>query len=337
MAFFSARYALPPSTRRSGFTLIELLVVIAIISILISLLLPAVQMARESARKTQCKNNLKQVALALHNFHDTHGMVPHLWNSGPSTGSARQPFMMLLPFLEEAGYDENPDVRNKSITTYLCPSDPKPAGAPATYCSYAINVGDNNYSWGWLCDPTNPASLNYYCIYFPSDKMYFNGLMDPASSATTRQGGQEIRFRDITDGLSNTLAFGERWGQVYNPDTGELVTSGVQTPRWNDVYATFIATAFCKLNHNLDYGVSLPFNFNYWSAFRSDHAGGAMFAFADGSVRFLNESIDADAEPRYQYPEGTSAPSRGPENPYPAGRIFRALATRSEGELIGEF
>lgn len=335
MAYRFPRSAPPLVKNRAGFTIIELLVVISIIAILMALLLPAVQQARESARKTQCKNNLKQIALAAHNFHDTFGMLPHLWKSSPTT-AARHPFAMLLPFLEQADFDKNPDIRTKSIATYLCPSDPKLDGAGSSYCSYAINVGDNNYPWAWRCDASDPTS--YYCSYFPANKMSFNGLFDPVDAPVRRNGGQVIRFRDITDGLSNTLMVGEKWGQIYNPDTGERVTSGVQASDWINSYATpMIATAFNKLNNNLAPGSSISINFCYWSSFRSDHTGGAMFAFADGSVRFLSEAIDADAEPRYQYPEGTAAPSRGPQNPHPAGRIFRALATRAEGELIGEF
>jgi len=329
------RYFPPPRTSRNAFTLIELLAVIAIIAILVSLLLPAVQSAREAARKAQCRNNLKQVVLAMHNFHDTHGQLPHLWKQGGSTGSARQPLMRLLPFLEQADYDENPDIRTKSIATYLCPSDPKPAGAPSTYCSYGVNTGDNNYAWAWMCDGQDPAS--YYCIYFPADKMYFNGLIDPTFGASTRNGGQLLRFRDITDGLSNTFAFGERWGEVYNPDTGERVTSGVMGAFWTDTYATFVTTTFNRLNTNYDFGATLDWQFSYWNAFRSDHAGGAMFAMADGSVRFVSENIDAGAEPRYKYPEGTAAPDRGAMNPHPGGPLYRALSTRSEGEISAEF
>lgn len=346
MAYDMPRSVPPRAQNRRGFTLIELLVVISIIAILVSLLLPAVQQAREAARKAQCKNNLKQMALAAHNFHDTHGMLPHLWKSGPlgspttaypeGAPQARHPFTMLLPFLEQADYDKKPDVRTKSIATYLCPSDPKLEDADSSYCSYAINVGDNNYPWGWHCDADDPAS--YYCAYFPANKMYFNGVFDPTTDANTRDGGQKIRFRDITDGLSNTLLFGEKWGQIYNPDTGERVTSGVMGSDWINTYAVpMIATAFCKLNNNLSYGTSISINFCYLSSFRSDHSGGALFAMADGSVRFLSDSIDAYSEPRYQYPEGTAAPSRGPENPHPAGLIFRALATRNGGEVLGEF
>ena len=131
-------------TRRSGFTLIELLVVIAIIGVLVSLLLPAVQQAREAARRTQCRNNLKQVGLALHNFHDTHGAFPpaRLLLDGPIPandfatvlGSDEPSWLVrLLPFLEETTqYDQwdmytpfgrhPPEVRRMTTATYMCPS-----------------------------------------------------------------------------------------------------------------------------------------------------------------------------------------------------------------------
>lgn len=324
------------AAKRAAFTLIELLVVIAIIAILIALLLPAVQQAREAARRSQCKNNLKQIALATHNFHDTFGHLPHMYRSGNASSitPARNPFMRLLPFLEQPDYEDNPEIRTKSIAAYLCPSDPKPEGAPSTYCSYSINVGDNHYAWGWLCPGTDPS--HYYCVYFPADKMYYNGLIDPAFSSSTRNGGRVIRFRDITDGLSNTFAFGERWGQVYNPDTGERVTS-VQAPFWTDTYATFITTTFCRLNNNLDYGSTLSWQFCYWNSFRSDHAGGAHFAMADGSVRFISESIGGDPGTLYKYPAGSAAPSLGEVNPQAGSQIYRALSTRAGGELIGEY
>ncbi|QDT64385.1 DUF1559 domain-containing protein [Calycomorphotria hydatis] len=327
--------------RHFGFTIIELLVVISIISILIAMLLPAVQQAREAARMSQCRNNLKQIALATHNFHDVHRHLPHLWKTGGTTDSGRQPLMRLLPFIEQPDYDNNLDIRDKSIAMYLCPSDPKPEGAATTYCSYAVNAGDNNYAWAWFCPGgTDPSAFFYsYCDYFPSDKKYFNGLIDPTSSAsgTARKGGMLIRFRDITDGLSNTFAFGERWGQVYNPDTGEISSGGVFTPAWTDTYATFITTTFCKLNHNLDTGASLDWNFSYWNAFRSDHAGGAFFAMADGSVRFINETLGGEDITLYTYPAGTEAASMGSVHPYPGSQLYRELSTRAGGGIVGEF
>ena len=329
-----------------GFTLIELLVVIAIIAMLVALLLPAVQSAREAARQSQCRNNLKQVGLAMHNFHETRGELPHLWKHGPSNGtcnSARSPLMLLLPYLEQsATYDKIGAVaaaQLPSIPVYLCPSDPKLAGAPSTYCSYGVNAGDSAYAWGWMCDGATPTA--YYCVYFPASKMYFNGIIDVAGTGcATRKGGLSVRLADIVDGTSNTIAFGERWGTVVDPATRRPVPAGtsITGPSWNDTYATFATLASNKLNTH-DYYDFITVNIwsSYMNSFRSDHPGGAQFVFADGSVRFVSDGINGDASSGYQYPEGTAAPTRGEVNPNAAGRLFRSLATRSEKERVGEF
>lgn len=335
------------SCARSGFTLIELLVVIAIIAMLIALLLPAVQQAREAARRTECKNHLKQIGLALQTFHDAQGTLPHLWKYGPKATptatcrSARSPMMLLLPYLEQSNvYDQLsiPSGARPKIATYVCPSDPPPVGTGPTYVSYGINGGDNNYAWAWMCPGTDPA--HYYCVYFPRGKLEFNGIVDLAGmSCTVRKSGKAIRMADITDGTSNTIAFGERWGPVRNPLTGERVMSGITTTTWTDTYATHILLANNKLNNhdNYDFTVGINIWASYMASFRSGHVGGAQFAFMDGSVRFISESINGDAAPGWQYPEETAAPTRGEPNPNAAGRLFRALATRDEGEIHGEF
>jgi prepilin-type N-terminal cleavage/methylation domain-containing protein len=193
--------------RIRGFTLIELLVVIAIIAILIALLLPAVQQAREAARRTQCRNNLKQLGIALHNYHDTHGMFPPNGVAGTTEnigGRYNQAWLswsglaMLLPYVEQANiYNEinfsyrwdnnNGGTRNNTLARtnipgFVCPSDP---GASVRYTA---NMGPTSY-----CFSTGPASN-------------WNVRTNPVGFATLWSG---TRIRDITDGTSNTIAMAE--------------------------------------------------------------------------------------------------------------------------------
>jgi prepilin-type N-terminal cleavage/methylation domain-containing protein/prepilin-type processing-associated H-X9-DG protein len=192
--------------RIRGFTLIELLVVIAIIAILIALLLPAVQQAREAARRTQCRNNLKQLGLALHNYHDTHGIFPG--NGVASTaipgGNYRAAWMsfsglaMLLPYVEQSNIYNQLDFnlrwnrnlngnRNDTLTrtkmpAFVCPSD------PAANTTYTRRLAPTSY-----CFSTGPGS-------------HWSLRRNPVGFATLYNGS---RIRDITDGTSNTIAMSE--------------------------------------------------------------------------------------------------------------------------------
>lgn len=338
------RPARPVRSSRAAFTLIELLVVIAIIAILVSLLLPAVQQAREAARMTQCRNNLKQIGLAIHNFHDVHNRLPHLWKdaygaTATTCGSSRSFMTVLLPYLEQPAYDTSTEVRtaltNKVIPVYRCPSDPVPIGAPATYASYRVSAGDTHYNWAWMCG-TIPA----YCYYFPADKQQFTGIVDLAIGCKVREGGLVIKFSSITDGLSNTIAFGETWGAVIDPVT-KARNSGYTgfMSSWNDTYATCLATTSNKLNTHYDMTMTGVWG-SYAHAFRSQHNGGAIFLMADGSVRFISEAANGEEVPSYkfQYPPGTANPGgQGSPNPYGSGRLYRALSTRNGEEVTGEF
>jgi prepilin-type N-terminal cleavage/methylation domain-containing protein len=212
------------SSKKSGFTLVELLVVIAIIGILVALLLPAVQSAREAARRTQCTNNLKQIGIALHNYHDTFKSFP--FGKGPSyagaAGYARwSSHALLLPFMEQIPLHSSIDFRYAPATPgmggvinfmpaytnpgninlvasqtfvqgFLCPSDGSSGGGPwPGQNNYAANQG------GWLCDRSDtpaapgdiaPGELQTGVLYYLS----------------------QIRMASITDGASNTAAFSER-------------------------------------------------------------------------------------------------------------------------------
>jgi len=231
---------------RGGFTLIELLVVIAIIAVLVALLLPAVQSARESARRSQCQNNLKQLGLAIHNFHDSKGMLP---SSGrPSAASTVRIGILvkLLPFIEQKGlwdqYDlttnwdsaTNVPVTSQRIKTYECPSSPKNSGVldhnPDGWTgsgpwSGAVAVGDYSGSLG--VDPY--LALNWGTTSPPILGSSSRRSDVDASSATTTNGfmpkNSTLTFGDITDGLSNTIAIWESGGRPYVYQRGTQVSN----------------------------------------------------------------------------------------------------------------
>jgi prepilin-type N-terminal cleavage/methylation domain-containing protein/prepilin-type processing-associated H-X9-DG protein len=201
---------LRPRTR--GFTLIELLVVIAIIAILISLLLPAVQQAREAARRTQCKNNLKQIGLALHNYLDVHRGFPPAFVSDVSTGvntpgGEWSPHARILPFLEQANlynladlglaYDDpaNGTIASQRIATFMCPSEPldqvRTDSGTGLPIHYPVNYGYNAGTWNVWDNTTRTPGNGSFATNF------------------------SFKMRDFRDGTSNTLCFSEV--KAYTP------------------------------------------------------------------------------------------------------------------------
>lgn len=309
------------SSSKRGFTLIELLVVIAIIAILIALLLPAVQQAREAARRTQCRNNLKQIGLALHNYHDAFTTFP----IGSQVSYFRANWRAsILPYIDQAplynsltqtpepqhgyaagngntsaGWDvENQALDNQLITAYKCPSSvadefytggapvsnngrPSPNAALGTETAMTMDYVGISGSWSGVSPFNSNCGSVVYGGYWCN-----NGLM---------MIGQSAKIRDCTDGTSNTMIIGEQSGLINNNDyrsnyyggwAGHLGLSswgtGVQTIRYSPNPAT------APTGGDQTYNANTPLT--------STHEGGVHVLLADGAVRFLSENINLNTQ-----------------------------------------
>lgn len=295
---------------RRAFTLIELLVVIAIIAILIALLIPAVQKIREAAARTQCGNNLKQIGLALHNYHNDNKRLPHgaYWSSTANRGTI---LIRLLPYIEREDlyklYSFNSDTDSQTypgtttllastvIPTYQCPSDPNPTQinnlGRQNYCA---SIGPTEQINNTNCSCANYNNWNKYALAPYSDANNFAGPF-------TREGLEskiKVRFRDILDGLGNTIFFGEvrpscsnhqKRGWAMSND-GQGLTATIIPINFDSCDQTAAASGGNNCGR--------PCTWNTELSFGSSHPGGAQFLFGDGSVRFLNDTIDHQT---YQY------------------------------------
>ncbi len=318
------------SRPKRGFTLIELLVVIAIIAILIALLLPAVQQAREAARRSTCKNSLKQIGLALHNYHDSHQVYPPGYiargvtstaMSAAETGSGFSWGVMILPFLDQAPlYNQldlnldctvspNIGLAAEPVPVFRCASDPNQG-------VFSASDGTNTYQL---------SSANYVGIYG-------YGSLTAAPGNPTDKGvlyrNSKIKIRDMTDGSSNSIVVGER---SYQHQFGGVATAVQADSTW---YASIPGVtrpagmgtmmegpASLILGHVGQDAATTPMvmmamqhppnTTNHIGNFSSKHVGGAHFLLGDGAVRFLSENMNYET--------------------------FRHLGTISDGNTLGEF
>jgi len=316
-----------------GFTLIELLVVIAIIAILIALLLPAVQQAREAARRTQCKNNLKQLGLALHNYHDTFQLFPlnSMGNRNVGTNFMTPTWghvgwmAMILPYIEQANlYSSinwsanagrivtntapaaNIAARRTVIPGYMCPSNPQPKtqlnGTPGgDDWGSGLDGGRTDYvgNMGWMnaghrdC-PLAPTAGGFNGAAWADASD--NGQMAGCNGVIGWQGC--IGISNITDGTSNTMAVLEDHHWVTKSNPAQMQNDNL----WMGSYAIHST----KMQINSD--PQNDFRCDQWS---SIHVGGAHGLLSDGSVKFVSENV--------------------------AWQIRQAVGTRGGSEVLGEF
>ncbi len=329
---------------RSAFTLIELLVVIAIIAILVALLLPAVQQAREAARRAQCKNHLKQLTLALHNYESTHNCFPMSRITIWQTNSVNPWSAMTLPFIEQSAlydawdfsrswnHEPNLTLATNEIPVWTCPSAPKSSAPPAAQEHATARDPDGNRPYlTWPMIPNGGLAPGDYGTTNEVRRSYYesNGLPLPPGIQRGMPGamarGEITRLRDITDGLSNTSLISETSGrpQILNgrkQATGAFVADGWG---WADIdsVSRSINGANCATGATNSTSGSSPFNTTIVgnggvncsnsSELFSFHAGGVQSSMADGSVRFISENISA--------------------------AILAGIISRAGGEVVGDF
>ncbi|MBN2296178.1 MAG: DUF1559 domain-containing protein [Pirellulales bacterium] len=281
-------------TNPRGFTLVELLVVIAIIGILIALLLPAVQAAREAARRINCTNNVKQIGLALHNYHSSNNIFPPGgWtNRGAIGKNGVSMYVILLPYLEKDMIQENFDF-SKELDTYISSTglEYKPVPdllCPSFHLKYYEAAGTK-----WYIQHYNPIMGAAGQDLYNGNGSYHQTRGPSGAGEFGTTGVLEIdkqhRIRDISDGTSNTFMVGElAW------DNG-TATRPVLPTHWVRSTTGGSDSAYAYCCRNLKYPInSVPMIDGDWNncSFGSVHPGGCNFLAADGAVRFVDENSE---------------------------------------------
>ena len=309
-----------------GFTLIELLVVIAIIAILIALLLPAVQQAREAARRSTCKNNLKQIGLALHNYHDTMSAFPYGsndhwgWGNGPLRRCAFNWRVMILPYIDQANaYNtvsnlnwctvqsdwtvlptDSLPIHVQVVPVYVCPSEvlqtvtvigrPGNRGGPSigAIANYKGCAGDSGITGGAPhgCGFMPPWTSNGSCDWDITGAFHSWRAGGPGMM---HNYADRIRIADVLDGTSNTIHVGEvaDWHANGWPNDNGRSFGCWDTIIWTNTNA--VTSNIWGINSR---GPQWWRNSNGGCSWQSHHVGGAHFLYVDGSVHFLSENMD---------------------------------------------
>jgi prepilin-type N-terminal cleavage/methylation domain-containing protein/prepilin-type processing-associated H-X9-DG protein len=300
---------MPKSRRRPAFTLVELLVVIAIIGVLVALLLPAVQAAREAARRAQCTNNLKQNLLAILNFHDVKKHQPQYHAAIRPTTPPNAPYnynqagpvwsVLILPFMEQQplfnrfdkkvamNHPFNREPVKQVISNYVCPSAESAqqpvfeirtdAGGfnpqPALGLYYPVSMGPTEPDGCDFC-PEKTGNPNSFCC---QGRGYGTDPHDNSTGMWGRSDGKRT-FKEVTDGLSNTIFMGESLPE-------QCVYQGAWAPNFSLAGTTIPLNTFQVC-------LAPPGCHRTACGFKSAHPSGAHFAFGDGRVQFVNEAIE---------------------------------------------
>ncbi len=333
---------------RRGFTLIKLLVVIAIIAILIALLLPAVQQAREAARRTQCKNNLKQLGLALHNYHDVFNLFPnsyHGYHGGPTRARINPRnhswMVMILPYIEQATLSNAIDsesqlygqtlpggeiITSQKISAFLCPSD--------TYieASTHYNLATTNYAGSQGFDWWRRIGEVHEGMFSLESKIGMRDIKDGTSNTiavgevnstgqknggvnggagVARNGGGEAVFRNWSVSITHEVIASQPGYQLTTPD-GAAAQDGTWWKAGPYAMGPYYIAAHAV---NSD-----------WPGPSSVHVGGAQFLMADGAVRFISENIDYHG-----------AHNQGPGGPRSLWMSLNTVNGSDADSIVGEF
>lgn len=352
-------------TRRRGFTLIELLVVIAIIAVLVALLLPAVQQAREAARRSQCKNNLKQFGLAMHNYHDQCKVLPPGWVSSFYQNASGETTIwswgaFLLPQLDQAPMyntlkpgtvriDQNLALGGNAaanlttpLTVFSCPSDSGP-GLNTFDSSLGVNAAQQTDFGTYTRLVTNGTSnmaiakSNYVMSSDTGDSN------TPAVLAATYGpplgvgwNDSKVGLHDITDGTSNTILVGERAYKLKDLYIGAGNALGFSPATSVGPYANLQCRSCLSVIGIPYWGINQTVtNANHQSrGYSSAHVGGAHFLMGDGAVRFISENVDHKPNSI-----GAAAALTPPDHSSSAfiDSTFERLLGRNDGQVLGDF